>query len=136
MKRAEGQIKASDIADAAFLEVVRQFNDGQFPDVAFSSKPFRVQGEGGWAFVWDVADVLGVPGKVAEAKAAKLIKRGLMDGCDAKHWCRGDYELTLAGRQFLDELAAANGSQPPAPYLSLPRLTLTVTLTPPETGRV
>lgn len=39
---------------------------------------------------------VGTPGKVVLAKMKRLIDRGLVDGCPCG--CRGDYELTDAGR--------------------------------------
>lgn len=39
------------------------------------------------------------PEKLARAKMAMLKKRGLVDGCGCG--CRGDWELTPAGRQWL-----------------------------------
>jgi hypothetical protein len=39
--------------------------------------------------------------KLARAKMAMLIRRGLVDGCSCG--CRGDYELTDKGREFISE---------------------------------
>ena len=97
-------MQAKDIADASFLEVVRQFNDGDLIEADFGGKQwYEPDGWGRRAFVWDVADILGVPGRLAEAKARKLIRRGMMTGCDAMHWCRGDYEITECGRDLLEK---------------------------------
>ncbi|QFP94867.1 hypothetical protein SEA_MARSHAWN_81 [Mycobacterium phage Marshawn] len=65
-----------------------------------------------WATRWDVEralgglsidgsvdEVPGVPWKVVIAKARRLIGRGLITGCTCT--CRGDYELTAAGREVL-----------------------------------
>lgn len=41
----------------------------------------------------------GVPYKVVQAKMASLIRRGLVDGCTCG--CRGDFELTQKGKDFL-----------------------------------
>jgi hypothetical protein len=62
----------------------------------------------GWATRWHVGMVLGglplqpfvdevpgVPAKVVLAKARRLIRRGLLSGCDCG--CRGDFELTAKG---------------------------------------
>lgn len=85
--------KCSDIPDGLFLAAV---------DQAAALRGFSV------AFVWDVAVVLaghpelvgtslatsddgpGLPDPLVRAKARKLIRRGLLDGC----WCgcRGDFE--------------------------------------------
>lgn len=73
--------KAADIADDDFLAAVaaqqlaisEEWNPGQFA----------------WANRFDVADLLGAPEKVVLAKARRLIRRGLMDGCVCG--CRGDF---------------------------------------------
>lgn len=44
----------------------------------------------------------GVPAKLRIAKMAKLIRRGLVDGCDCG--CRGDYELSEQGEKFLEKV--------------------------------
>lgn len=41
----------------------------------------------------------GTPEKVQRAKAAALIRRGLLDGCTCG--CRGDFEITDKGRAWL-----------------------------------
>lgn len=46
-----------------------------------------------------------IPRKVAVAKMASLIKRGLVNGCPCG--CRGDYHLTAAGEEFLRKTEAA-----------------------------
>lgn len=84
-------MKCADIPDAAFLEVVARINQ-----------------QDGWAFVWDVARILGIPGKLAEAKAYILIRRKLMDGCDARHWCRGDYTVLHAGHELIAAASEAD----------------------------
>lgn len=62
----------------------------------------HIQTEHFFAMIWDVEEVLpGWPQKVLQAKLAKLIKRGLLAGCDCG--CRGDYELTAAGELYLAE---------------------------------
>lgn len=94
----ERRMQAKDIPDRDFLEVVRQFNDGDYPEAYRRGG----SGDGRWAFVWDVAEIMGIDGNLAEAKAYRLIRRGLMTGCSARHWCRGDYELTDAGRALLN----------------------------------
>lgn len=108
-------MKAADIPDVDFLDIVRRYNEGGDETPAMIAirerNGYEPDGNRGrWAFVWDVAEALDVPGWVAEAKGAKLIKRGLMTGCDAKHWCRGDYELTAKGYALL-ELAPQEGTE-------------------------
>lgn len=41
----------------------------------------------------------GTPATLARAKMTMLIRRGLVDGCSCG--CRGDYEITDAGKQYL-----------------------------------
>ena len=41
----------------------------------------------------------GTPAKLALAKMRQLIRRGLVDGCGCG--CRGDFELSRKGREFL-----------------------------------
>ena len=41
------------------------------------------------------------PYKVVAAKLSKLLKRGLLSGCDCG--CRGDWELTAKGREWLKQ---------------------------------
>lgn len=76
------RIKAADIPDETLLRVVD-----------------HIQREAGmWALVFDIHAVIedcGIPWKVVNAKLAKLIKRGLLDGCTCG--CRGDFELTDRG---------------------------------------
>lgn len=43
----------------------------------------------------------GTPQKLARAKMAMLIRRGLVDGCSCG--CRGDYMLTNKAKQILCE---------------------------------
>ncbi len=47
---------------------------------------------------------VNTPWKVAKAKMARLIQRGLVDGCDCG--CRGDFTLTEKGRKYLDDRKA------------------------------
>lgn len=44
----------------------------------------------------------GTPPKMALSKMNSLIRRGLVSGCPCG--CRGDFEITPAGRQFLEGL--------------------------------
>ena len=60
---------------------------------------------GTWVSVWDMEPPYSeLPDKLFRAKMAKLIKRGLLDGCTCG--CRGDYELTEAGRDYIAQHAA------------------------------
>lgn len=88
-------MKAADITDEAFLDAVDEV-------ARLRSEPGRPWTIG--ASRWDVATVLAghpelvgvstadwpnMPPKVVLAKARKLIRRGLLDGCDCG--CRGDF---------------------------------------------
>ncbi|MEV4454465.1 hypothetical protein [Microbispora sp. NPDC049633] len=69
-------MKAADIKDEGFLAAVERVNDS----------------EDHWALVWDIeAAFPGVPRKVLLAKARRLIRRGVLDGCDCG--CRGDFYI-------------------------------------------
>lgn len=51
-----------------------------------------------WASFWDVADEidrLGVawPHKVIREKLCRMVERGIIEGCDGRHNCRGDFHL-------------------------------------------
>lgn len=88
-------MKASDIPDVQMLEIIATWND---------SPP---EGRGAWCLIWDVAERLpGFPEKVVLAKARQLIRRGLIDGCGCG--CRGDFEITPVGREFLAALKPYN----------------------------
>lgn len=104
---------ARDISDQAFLDAVRTVCeirwDGQY---GYASRWDIAMVLGGltdqyrqWCEVTDargfdagrdlfVYDVPGVPEKVLLAKAKRLIKRGLIDGCACG--CRGDFEIATA----------------------------------------
>lgn len=90
-------MQAKDIPDEAFLAVVREFNEGRAPDKVLtwpgSDIPDYLVTGPRWAMVWDVAERLEAPEKVIRAKAAKLIRRGLLDGCACG--CRGDFDVVV-----------------------------------------
>jgi hypothetical protein len=52
-------------------------------------------------FMSTVRDAMppGTPDRLQRAKMARLIRRGLVGGCDCG--CRGDYEITEKGRDWL-----------------------------------
>lgn len=53
-----------------------------------------------WVFTWNLEYLMPIfPSEVILAKASALIRRGLLTGCDCG--CRGDFELTIEGAQFL-----------------------------------
>lgn len=73
-------MKASDIPDVEFLSFLAQ--------------------NGPLTFTWDLAERWpDYPWKVRLAKARQLLKRKLIAGCGCG--CRGDFELTTAGRALL-----------------------------------
>jgi len=89
-------MKAADINDEEFLEVVRKYNDGEMPDevISWPNHPeWKEQIISGprWALVWDMAKYFDAPHKVILAKARKLIKKGFLSGCACG--CRGDFEV-------------------------------------------
>jgi hypothetical protein len=47
---------------------------------------------------WELAKLLDLPMPLVLAKAAGLIRRGLLDGCTCG--CRGDFLLTEKGKAF------------------------------------
>lgn len=82
-----GRLQAKDIGDRALLGAVR--------DLA-AIKPYGPQ----WAMLRDLENAFAsVPQKVLLAKCSALIARGLLQGCTCG--CRGDFELTSAGRRLL-----------------------------------
>ena len=57
-----------------------------------------------WVFTWNLERLMPqFPPAVILAKARTLIGRGLLDGCACG--CRGDFELTSAGRAFIQAAA-------------------------------
>jgi hypothetical protein len=85
-------VKASDIADATVLRLLAT------PRVCATD---HVYDGLGWWSRWDVcARFPGYPERVVIAKLRRLMTRGLVAGCLCG--CRGDFELTAAGRDSLD----------------------------------
>lgn len=66
-----------------------------------------------WCHRWALYEELpGVPEKVVDAKCAALIRRGFVTGCTCG--CRGDFELTEKGRDYLfpeAQLVAVDGKR-------------------------
>lgn len=82
-------MKASDVDDVAFLTIV----DRRSKDRSYGTAHR-------WVLRGEVEEEMSdVPWKVLLAKARSLKKRGLLDGCMCG--CRGDYELTAAGREVV-----------------------------------
>ena len=78
----EKLLQAKDITEEQFLGAVHKANEQT--SVVF-----------GWpidtAMVWDLARILDVPEKIVRAKAARLIKKGVLEGCTCG--CRGDFRI-------------------------------------------
>lgn len=86
-------MQAKDIDDQAFLTFVDRLSR----DRMFTS-------DHRWVMRHEVEQAFPhAHWKVLLAKAKALGRRGLLDGCFCT--CRGDYELTPAGRAFLAEQA-------------------------------
>jgi hypothetical protein len=104
---------ARDIADVVFLravETTREIqNRGRIHGTDLSgctATRWNLQNVLGGnldAETWTFDDIPGVPWKVVCAKARRLINRGLLEGCDGIHNCRGDYRLTEDGRNLIEE---------------------------------
>lgn len=79
-------MKAADIPDATFLDVVRRLNTDVSRNREYMGMELRPPHP---AMLWQVTELLAMPEKVVRAKARKLIARGLLDGCPCG--CRGDF---------------------------------------------
>jgi len=56
--------------------------------------------KGMWVNAWDFDPPYSdLPGRLFRAKMGKLIDKGYLTGCNCG--CRGDYELTAKGREYL-----------------------------------
>jgi hypothetical protein len=56
---------------------------------------------GMWVCYWDLEPPYSdLPDKLFRAKMGQLLKRGLVTGCNCG--CRGDYEMTVKGREYLE----------------------------------
>lgn len=86
MKLRNGRmvLQAKDISDEAFLEAI---------EATIEARTIAWGRDAKYASRWDIHDLLGhhIPEKVVLAKAAQLIKRGVIDGCTCT--CRGDFEI-------------------------------------------
>lgn len=49
-----------------------------------------------WVDGWFIAEALGLPWKVVNARLAALARQGIVEGCSCG--CRGDWHLTDKGR--------------------------------------
>lgn len=75
-------LQAKDISEEAFLAAIRE-------DCRRRSLERKMDVKFG--VTWNVAEILGVPVKVANAKAKSLIRRKIISGCTCG--CRGDLEI-------------------------------------------
>lgn len=88
-----GRLQAKDIDDRKVLSEVRRLSmdtqGGRWPNTPH------------WVMARDLEKALGLEntGRLLLAKCDALIRRKLLDGCTCG--CRGDFELTAAGRAFL-----------------------------------
>ena len=72
------RMQAKDISTAMFLEAMNETKHGTT-----------------WvtSSLWDIRDYLRAPEKVVRAKAKRLIRQGVIGGCDCG--CRGDFEVLV-----------------------------------------
>lgn len=108
-------MQCKDISDLEFLEAVETARQILGPGPQFRASENIVR----WVNRWDVLYVLSgypeyvvewwirvdileeflLPSKLILAKARKLMRKGLLDGCDCG--CRGDFVLTERGRDYV-----------------------------------
>lgn len=88
------RLQAKDLDDRLVLAAVHKLAMAPRPN-AWGDPPY-------WVFAWDLEKELGLEntGRLLLAKCEALIKKKLLDGCPCG--CRGDFELTRAGRALLD----------------------------------
>lgn len=93
------KIQTKDLPDDWFLTVVVALSKTPWSPVTFTDQ-WDLKGRTRWVNYWDIAALYYLPEKVVLAKARKLIRRGLLNGCYCG--CRGDLELTEKGCDFLN----------------------------------
>ncbi len=114
-----GRFQAKDIDDVFFLRCVDWASMETHPPLPWVTSErdgWKPEYMPHWVFTWNLDCLMPMfPPEVILAKASRLIERGLLTGCDCG--CRGDFELTEAGRQairdagfelYQDDLAAAD----------------------------
>lgn len=99
-----GRFQAKDIDDVFFLRCVDWCSMCPEPPSTLHgvSNPgyYPLDNFPHWAFTWNLDYLMPMfPSEVILAKASALIRRGLLTGCDCG--CRGDFELTEAGRSAI-----------------------------------
>ncbi len=104
------KLQAKDIPDFVMLDMVFRLQNA--PQVmtlkARNEAGHRIQWtNSGWVMRWQLEAVWErIPPKVILAKAKKLMRRKLLDGCACG--CRGDFHLTDAGIQYIQEFIRDN----------------------------
>jgi hypothetical protein len=96
-----GKLQAKDIPDRDVLALVGDLSRTPWP--GFRNPPEPAPPEGRPVSRWDIERALPqYPAKVVMAKLRALADRNLLggDGC-CTCGCRGDFELTTAGREAL-----------------------------------
>ncbi len=94
-----GRWQAKDIDDVFFLRLVEWMSGEAYPPTPWPDHgPWTIFPH--WIFVSNLERVMPFfPTEVIVAEAAALIRRGLLEGC--RCGCRGDFELTQKGHDFL-----------------------------------
>lgn len=91
-----GQFQAKDIDDSFFLQMLDFASN--LPVGVRYDRPWDFRPH--WVFIFDIERLLPMfPTRVILSKAKALIRRGLIKGCVCG--CRGDFELTDKGKEFL-----------------------------------
>ncbi len=102
-------MQTKDIQDRPILEFLRWINAPHNPDTCNAEYEWTPSSckrgtWGNWYFggshCVQRAMPVGLPEKLVLSKMRRLIKRGLVDGCPCG--CRGDYEITQKGLEFLN----------------------------------
>lgn len=97
-----GRWQAKDIDDAFFLRCVDHSSMDPRPPYPWKHdplSPYEIFPH--WTNRHTMQCLMPIfPPEVILAKASALMRRGLLDGCDCG--CRGDFELTQKGREFLE----------------------------------
>lgn len=112
-----GRWQAKDIGDVFFLGCVDWCSMCAQPPLPWEPNERNTYDHfPHWVFMWNLECLMPIfPSEVILAKARALIRRGLITGCDCG--CRGDFELTILGAQFLRK-AGVELHQPASGYLA------------------
>jgi len=108
-------MKAADISDEAFLDAirtvhrVRHHDNPQWIGASIWDIAATLEGHPEWCGQSQATDgSVQIPEKVVRAKARRLVKRGLVDGCTCG--CRGDFEIREEARAAYAARQSAAGS--------------------------